>query len=353
MATSFGLNLSAEILRGISSGELTRSSFDKKKDYTKTNLIEMIMSLACVLEMSGTKKLIIDVAAITRASPSKGGGWDNARSALLEGQVQETAAAVRARSTPNVASPPQEAKDTAIVAGASVGDGSLVNDDNHSSTTKEQEGATGRATTEMVTAPCASTGDGSLANGENEGGIAKLEATGGATRKTPPVCKTYYKGNRCDDNECQRLHPQLCNKPSCTGGKHSTCKLWHLVKQKKMGAINKPKPDSKPKPKANQGNSRRGRRPSSPTMADFMGVVKALTSRPVPAAVPLAQPMPMSAAPSQAWPPLPTQAQLPLQTVPAADHSGLAQPELTRLQEELARISKAVQSLGARLGALA
>ncbi len=205
-ATALGLQLAASVLRG---KYASRSSLVRAN--SKDNLADLIMSLATVIEMGGSKDLILAAASISHASPSRGGGLDSALTALRNGRVFEVAAYVKGQLHENTKT---------VVDDNNPGDLSQES----SSTDPTSEETDGSKTVE----PGKACGD-----SEPTTPVAQLQTasdnpdsltqpTIGASAPTA-VCRRSWRRQPCTDPGCTLQHPTLCSKSSCTKGRAPGC----------------------------------------------------------------------------------------------------------------------------------
>ncbi len=327
MATRYGLSLAAAVV----CEKYTRSSL--KKDLNKDSLIDLIMSWSAVTRLSkGGSSFISDVAFVASASPSKGGGVEAAVSAVKDDKLTEAVDYVKQRIDPSphptLLEQPQ-------------GQGDIV--DQPLAVDGDDTTSAGAGTAVVAAAP----GD----------PVVKLTNPHDG-ESTGPICKSYWKGSRCEKPEtCERRHPPICTATRCPKGGWRSCPQFHLISKGKGGERKAKKEPTRTKP--NQGNGKGGRRPHSPTLGDFMALVRAVTPQQQ-----LLPPPPTPPAPPQAysaWPPLPmpvqvsSPSQVPFQasqrvSPPPPVTSDPGRQDLSSLQGELERIAKVVQDLGARLG---
>ncbi len=79
-------------------------------------------------------------------------------------------------------------------------------------------------------------GDGSVSgNGSSDGAIgsqpvvaSQPQVTGESTSTMGPgLCRSNWKGTRCCDDTCTRVHRDYCLRPSCYPSRDTTCPQWH------------------------------------------------------------------------------------------------------------------------------
>ncbi len=170
------------------------------KQYKKAELVDMILGLAFfVRNLPQGNDLFRNAAKLIKASPSKGGGFDNAKAAI--------GSAFTVNDEASIWSDSERAVSTLASEAAHVSPPTQVDGDGTNPNTGGSNSSCGAA-----------------AAGDSEASAKGVPSTG--TRQK--ACKTAYGGFNCQESTCQHWHPPTyCHDSSCYPRRRAECTDWH------------------------------------------------------------------------------------------------------------------------------
>ncbi len=178
MATFCGLGQGIKVLKG----DISRSTL---AGWRKEVLVDALMSLALSSgAIPGVQKHLEAAHKLSIASPANGGGMEAARTYLKGVELQSNSECLS----------PED-------------DADAVDDSNGSGSTLP---------TDQRSPPL------SLSSSASQSHV-----TGGDCDRGPGLCRSNWKGIRCADDTCSKVHREYCLLHACYPIRNANCLLWH------------------------------------------------------------------------------------------------------------------------------